>query len=36
MTTGIYAYWDNVKGYYAYVGKDSSICLNRRHKEHQK
>lgn len=25
MTTGIYGYWDNKKGYYAYIGKDSNI-----------
>ena len=25
MTSGIYAYWDNVKSYYVYVGKDSQI-----------
>lgn len=22
---GIYGYWDNVKGYVAYIGKDSNI-----------
>lgn len=25
MTSGIYAYWDNVKNYYVYVGKDNKI-----------
>ena len=34
MTSGIYAYWDNVNGYYAYVGKDSNIDRNIRHKQH--
>lgn len=34
MTSGIYTYWDNEKGYYAYVGKDSYIDKNKRYKEH--
>jgi len=31
---GIYGYWDNKKQYVAYIGKDSNITQNRRHKEH--
>lgn len=35
MNSGIYAYWDNEKGYYAYVGKDSHIDKNHRHNVHK-
>ena len=34
MTSGIYAYWDNVKNYYVYVGKDSNIDKKSRHYTH--
>lgn len=34
MSSGIYAYWDNVNGYYAYVGKDSYINIKSRHHTH--
>lgn len=34
MTSGIYAYFDNKKKYYVYVGKDSNIHINRRHVLH--
>lgn len=36
MTSGIYAYWDNEKGYYAYIGKDSNIDVNKRYYEHKR
>lgn len=36
MSSGIYAYWDNVKNYYVYIGKDSNIDKKIRHKEHIK
>ena len=32
---GIYGYWDNVKGYVAYIGKDSNIGKNKRDKRHK-
>lgn len=31
---GIYAYWDNKLSQYVYIGKDSNIYKNQRHKEH--
>ena len=31
---GIYAYWDNKLSQYVYIGKDSNIDKNQRHKEH--
>lgn len=34
MSSGIYAYYDNIKKYYIYVGKDSNIDKETRHKEH--
>lgn len=34
MSSGIYAYWDNVKNYYVYVGKDSNIDKKTRHNTH--
>lgn len=34
MSSGIYAYWDNVKNYYVYVGKDSNIDKKTRHYKH--
>ena len=34
MSSGIYAYWDNVKNYYVYVGKDSNIDKKIRHNYH--
>ena len=34
MSKGIYAYWDNELNYYVYVGKDSHIGENKRHRAH--
>ena len=34
MSSGIYAYWDNVRNYYVYVGKDSNIDKKNRHCTH--
>lgn len=31
---GIYAYWDNKLSKYVYIGKDSRIDINKRHKDH--
>ncbi len=36
MTSGIYAYWDNVNSYYVYVGKDGRIDKKIRHKYHSR
>ena len=35
MTTGIYAYWDNVNNYYVYVGRDWNIDKNERYISHK-
>lgn len=34
MSSGIYAYWDNVRHYYVYVGKDNNINKKSRHNDH--
>ena len=34
MSGGIYAYWDNKLNYYVYVGKDSHIDEDKRHRAH--
>lgn len=34
MTVGIYGYWDRINQYVVYVGKDSNIHNNSRHKQH--
>lgn len=34
MVSGIYAYWDNVKNYYVYVGRDNQIDQKYRHYTH--
>ncbi len=34
MSSGIYAYWDNIKNYYVYVGKDNNIDKKSRHYKH--
>lgn len=31
---GIYGYWDTQKECVVYIGKDSNISVNRRHKDH--
>lgn len=34
MTKGIYAYFDKQRNEIVYIGKDSRINIDRRHKEH--
>ena len=33
---GIYGYWDTKKECVVYIGKDSNISINKRHKEHHR